>query len=54
MININEEELQCKICYEFLYETVICEKCSNAFCQECAINYKKKAKKYGRVDKCPI
>ena len=54
MININEEELQCKICYEFLYETVICVKCSNAFCQECAINYKKKAKKYGRVDKCPI
>ena len=54
MININEEELQCKICYEFLYETVLCDKCSNAFCQECAINYKKKAKKYGRVDKCPI
>ena len=54
MININEEELQCKICYEFLYETVLCNKCSNAFCQECAINYKKKAKKYGRVDKCPI
>ena len=54
MININEEELQCKICYEFLYETVLCSKCSNAFCQECAINYKKKAKKYGRVDKCPI
>ena len=54
MININEEELQCKICYEFLYETVICDKCSNAFCQECAINYKKKAKKYGRIDKCPI
>ena len=54
MININEEELQCKICYEFLYETVLCDKCSNAFCQECAINYKNKAKKYGRVDKCPI
>ena len=54
MININEEELQCKICYEFLYETVLCSKCSNAFCQECAINFKKKAKKYGRVDKCPI
>ena len=54
MININEEELQCKICYEFLYETVICDKCSNAFCQECAINYKNKAKKYGRIDKCPI
>ena len=54
MININEEELQCKICYEFLYETVLCDKCSNAFCQECAINYKKKAKKYGRIDKCPI
>ena len=54
MININEEELQCKICYEFLFETVLCDKCSNAFCQECAINYKKKAKKYGRVDKCPI
>ena len=54
MININEEELQCKICYEFLYETVLCTKCSNAFCQECAINFKKKAKKYGRVDKCPI
>ena len=54
MININEEELQCKICYEFLYETVLCDKCSNAFCQECAINYKNKAKKYGRIDKCPI
>ena len=54
MININEEELQCKICYDFLYETVICDICSNAFCQECATNYKKKAKKYGRVDKCPI
>ena len=54
MININEEELQCKICYEFLHEAVICDKCSHAFCQECAINYKNKAKKYGRVDKCPI
>ena len=54
MLNVNEEELQCKICYEFLNETVLCVKCSNAFCQECAINYKKKAKKYGRVDKCPI
>ena len=54
MLNVNEEELQCKICYEFLNETVLCVKCSNAFCQECAINYKKKAKKYGRIDKCPI
>ena len=54
MLNINEEELQCKICCEFLVETVLCTKCSNAFCKECAINYKKKAKKYGRVDKCPI
>ena len=54
MININEEELQCKICYEFLNEAVICDKCSHAFCQECAINYKNKTKKYGRVDKCPI
>ena len=54
MININEEELQCKICYEFLSEAVICDKCSQAFCQECAINCKNKALKYGRVDKCPI
>ena len=54
MLNINEEELQCKICCEFLVETVLCTKCSNAFCKACAINYKKKAKKYGRVDKCPI
>lgn len=54
MLNINEEELQCKICYEFLSETVLCIKCSNAFCQKCALNYKNKAKKYGRIDKCPM